>query len=135
MLTSIKKRLEKTLHLLERLATESKKNTPIIVEGKKDVEALHKLGIVGDIILAKTSRRSLFDVVDEVTKRGKPEVIILMDFDRRGQEWTKCLKQNFERMKIKTNLLFWNELRGLVGRSVKDIEGLAKYIETLKNKK
>ena len=135
MLTSKKRRLEKALQFLERLATESKGGTPIIVEGQKDVGALHKLGVTGDMILAKTSRKSFLDVINEVKKRGKPEVIILMDFDRRGREGTKRLTQNFERLKIRTNLLFWNELRGLVGRDVKDIEGLASYIETLKNKK
>jgi len=135
VLTSKNKRLEKALQLLERLATESKGGTPIIVEGRKDVAALHKLGVTGDMILAKTSRRSFLDVVNEGKNRGKPEIIILMDFDRRGREGTKRLTQNFERMRIKTNLLFWNELRGLVGRNVKDIEGLARYIETLKNKK
>ena len=135
MLTSIKKRVERALELLERLAAESVKGTPIIVEGKNDVDTLHKLEVKGDMILAKTSGRSFLDVLGEVEKRGNPEVIILMDFDRRGREWAKRLAQHFERIRIKPNLLFWNELRSLVGRDVKDVEGLATYIETLKKKK
>lgn len=132
--TSLKKRVEKVLQLLDRLAKESAKGTPIIVEGRKDVNTLRDLAIKGDIISAKTSGRSLLDVLVEVEKRSKHEVILLMDFDRRGKEWTKHLTQHFEKMRIKPNLFFWRGLLSLVGRDVRDIEGLATYLENLKKK-
>lgn len=134
MSTSLKKRVEKVLRLLDRLAKESAKGTPIIVEGRKDVNTLRDLAIKGDIISAKTSGRSLLDVLVEVEKRSKHEVILLMDFDRRGKEWTKHLAQHFEKMRIKPNLFFWKGLLSLVGRDVRDIEGLATYLENLKKK-
>jgi 5S rRNA maturation endonuclease (ribonuclease M5) len=130
----LKKRLEKVLHLLDRLARESAKGTPIIVEGRKDVDTLRDLAIKGNIISAKTSGRSLLDVLGEVEKLSKHEVILLMDFDRRGKEWTKHLTQHFEKMRIKPNLFFWRGLLSLVGRDVRDIEGLATYLENLKKK-
>jgi len=133
-LTHIEKTTERLFELLDRLATESTKGTTIIVEGQNDVDTLRKLEVKGDIIQAKTSGKSFLDVIGEIEEQGKREVIILMDFDRRGIEWTKRLTQNFERMKIKSNLLFWNELRNLVGREVKDVEGLASYVETLKER-
>jgi len=132
--TSLKRRVEKVLRLLDRLAKESAKGTPIIVEGRKDVNTLRDLAIKGDIISAKTSGRSLLDVLVEVEKRSKHEVILLMDFDRRGKEWTKHLTQHFEKMRIKPNLFFWKGLLSLVGRDVRDIEGLATYLENLKKK-
>jgi len=132
--TNLEKRLEKILQLLEKLATESAKGTPIIVEGQKDVKALRNLNITGDIITAKSSGKSFLDVLSEVEKREKPRVILLMDFDRRGKEWTNRLAQRLEKMRITPNLLFWKELLGLVGREVKDIEGLATYLETLRKK-
>ena len=132
--TSLKKRVEKVLRLLDRLAKESAKGTPIIVEGRKDVNTLRDLAIKGDIISAKTSGRSLLNVLGEVEKRSKHEVILLMDFDRRGKEWTKHLTQHFEKMRIKPNLFFWKGLLSLVGRDVRDIEGLATYLENLKKK-
>lgn len=134
MSTSLKKRVEKVLRLLDRLAKESAKGTPIIVEGRKDVNTLRDLAIKGDIISAKTSGRSLLNVLGEVEKRSKHEVILLMDFDRRGKEWTKHLTQHFEKMRIKPNLFFWKGLLSLVGRDVRDIEGLATYLENLKKK-
>ena len=133
MSTKLEKRLEKTLQLLDRLATESTKGIPIIVEGKNDINTLHKLNVTGDIIQAK-SGKSFLDLLSEVERRGKREVILLMDFDRRGKELTNRLTQHLEKMRITPNLLFWKELLGLVGRNVKDIEGLATYLETLKEK-
>jgi len=132
--TKTEKRLEKIHKLLERLEKQSAKGTPIVVEGRNDVHALYRLGITGDIILAKTSGKSFLDVLSEIEKTGKPEIILLFDFDRRGKEWTQRLASCLEGLNIIPNLVFWKMLLGLVGRDVKDIEGLASYFETLKNK-
>ena len=134
MSTKSEKKLEKILKLLERLTKESTKGTPIIVEGRNDVNALHELGLQGDIISAKSSGKSFLDVLGEVEGRGKREVILLMDFDRHGKEWTNRLARRLEEMRITPNLLFWKRLLGLVGHDVKDIEGLATYLETLRKK-
>jgi 5S rRNA maturation endonuclease (ribonuclease M5) len=132
--TKTEKRLEKIQKLLERLAKQAAKGAPIVVEGKKDIQCLHKLGITGDIILAKTSGKSFLDVLGEIERRERSGVILLFDFDRRGKEWTRRMARRLEGMKITPNLLFWRMLLGLVGRDVKDIEGLAAYLETLKNR-
>jgi len=132
--TKTEKRLERIQKLLERLEKQSAKGTPIVVEGKNDVQSLYRLGITGDIILAKTSGKSFFDVLSEIERRERREVILLFDFDRRGKEWTRRLARCLEGMKITPNLLFWRMLLGLVGRDVKDIEGLATYLEALKNR-
>lgn len=134
MSSKLEKKMEKILQLLERLGKETVKGVPIIVEGKNDVHALQKLDVKGDFILAKTSGKSFLDTLSEVEKKEKQEVILLMDFDKRGKEWTKRLTQHLEKMKIKPNSLFWRELLSLVGREVKDIEGLATYMETLRKK-
>jgi 5S rRNA maturation endonuclease (ribonuclease M5) len=132
--TKTEKRLEKIKKLLERLAQQSAKGAPIVVEGKKDINSLNKLGITGDIILAKTSGKSFLDVLGEIEKKEKREVILLFDFDRRGKEWTHRMARRLEELKITPNLVFWKMLLGLVGRDVKDIEGLATYFETLENR-
>jgi len=131
--TKSQKKLEELLKLLEKLATELTKGTPIIVEGRNDVNALHKLDLEGDIILA-SSGKSFLDVLSEVEGRGKREVILLMDFDRHGKEWTSRLARRLEEMRIKPNILFWKAFLSLTGHDIKDIEGLATYLETLKKK-
>jgi 5S rRNA maturation endonuclease (ribonuclease M5) len=132
--TKTEKRLEEIYNLLERLEKQSNKGTPIVVEGRNDIQALHRLGITGEIITAKTAGKSFLDVVGEIEKTGKKEIILLFDFDRRGKNWIHRLSSHLEGMKITPNLLFWRRLHGLVGRDVKDVEGLATFLETLKSK-
>ena len=134
MSTRLEEKLERILELLEKLAKESAKGTPIVVEGINDVGALRQLSIKGEIIPAKASRKNLIGIIDEIVNIGKAEIILLMDFDRRGKEWTKRIAKHLQESKIKSNMLFWNKLLKLVGRNVKDIEGLATYLETLKKK-
>ena len=134
MSTKTEKRLEKIRKLLERLDKQSARGTPLVVEGRNDTQALNRLGINGDIILAKTSGKSFLDVLAEIEKKGRREVILLFDFDRSGKEWTSRMASCLEGMKITPNLVFWRMLLGLVGRDVKDIEGLATYLENQKNK-
>jgi 2,5-diamino-6-(ribosylamino)-4(3H)-pyrimidinone 5'-phosphate reductase len=131
--TRTEKRLEEIHTLLERLKKQSSMGTPIIVEGRNDIQTLDRLGVTGDIITAKTSGKSFLDVVGEIEKRGKRTVILLLDFDRPGKSWTYRLLRCLEGMKITPNLLFWRRLCGLVGHDVKDVEGLAAYLETLGN--
>ena len=134
MSTHLKEKEEKILQILERLAEESAKGTPIIVEGKKDIETLRAIGIEGKIISAKTGGKTLLDVISEMENIGAREVILLFDFDRRGKEWTKRIKQQLERAGTKPNITFWRELLTIVGKEVKDIEGLTAYMETLNRK-
>ena len=134
MSEGLKRKAERLAKLLEKLAAEAKKNTPIVVEGQKDVASLKQLGVNGDFVSSKTQGKSFLDILTEIERRKVKEVILLLDFDRRGVEWTHRLKQHLEKTRIKPNLTFWNELYGLVGRDLKDIEGLPTYIDTLKKK-
>jgi len=130
----LKEKEEKILQVLESLAEESTKGTPIIVEGKKDIETLRALAVEGKLISAKTGGKSLLDVISQVEKTGTREVILLLDFDRRGKELTKRIKRQLENLRIKPNITFWCVLSTLVGKEVKDVEGLTAYMETLKRK-
>lgn len=132
--TRLEEKQERILEILQNLAEASASGNPIIVEGKKDVETLRELGIEGRIVPAKTGGKSLLDVVSEVGNMGMREVILLLDHDRRGKQLTARIKQHLERENIVPNTRFWSELFGLVGKDVKDIEGLSSYMETLKSK-
>ena len=133
MSTHLKDKIEKIEELLERLALQSAKEIPIVVEGQKDIDTLRKLAISGNIIAAKT-RKSFLALVTEIEKLDADEVILLLDFDRRGKEWTKRITQYLEQTRVRPNTYFWQELRNLVSRDTKDIEGLLPYLHTLKKK-
>ncbi|MEM2970471.1 MAG: hypothetical protein QXR63_06010, partial [Candidatus Bathyarchaeia archaeon] len=87
-----------------------------------------------DFFLAKTQGKSFLNVLKEIESSGKDEVILLLDFDKRGKDMTTYLKKNLENRRIRANIIFWKKLLGLIGRDVKDIEGLATYIQTLHKK-
>ena len=134
MSTRLKEKEEKILQVLEALAEESAKGKPIVVEGKKDVAALHALGVAGTVLTVKTGGKSFLDAVSEIEKMGAPEVILFLDFDRRGKEGTKRLKQSLERAKIKPNVKFWRSVSALVGKEIQCIESLTAYMDTLRAK-
>ncbi|MEM2202517.1 MAG: toprim domain-containing protein [Candidatus Bathyarchaeia archaeon] len=134
MSTRLKEKEEQILQVLEQLTEENKNGKPILVEGQKDAETLRNLGISGQIIFAKTSGKSLLDVISEIENAKTSEIIMLLDFDRRGRELTENLRRHMEKAGIKANTHYWLRLSSLVGREVKDVEGLAKYMKTLKRK-
>ncbi len=134
MSDKLKNRREKILQLLDKLSSENAKGVPVVVEGQKDIAALRQLGVSGTIVSSKTSGKSFLDILTEIESLNVRRVILLLDFDRRGVEWTHKLKQHLEKTKITPNLSFWNELYGLVGRDLKDIEGLPTYLETLRTR-
>ena len=130
----LRERQEKIQQTLQCLAEESARGIPIIVEGKKDLETLRTLGVQGQIVTAKTGGKSRLDLISEIEKIGNREVILLLDFDRRGKEWTAILRQNLEKARIKANVTFRKELLRFAGKELKDIEGLAAYLQTLSKK-
>lgn len=134
MSTHQKERHEKILELIAKLVEESSKGKPIIVEGRKDEEALRMLGVKGTIATVKTGGKSFLQATAEIEALCPKEVILLLDFDRRGKEGTKLLQQNLERAKTKVNVLLWCELHGLVGHDVQCIESLPSYLSTLNQK-
>ena len=134
MSTRLKEKEEKILQLLTVLAEESLKGTPIVVEGKKDVAALRALGVTGTLLTVKTGGKSFLDAVCEIEKMHAPEVIFFLDFDRRGKEGTKHLKQSLEHAKIKTNTKLWRRLSATAGNEIQCIESLTAYLHTLHEK-
>lgn len=131
MSSSCERRLEELTSLIDRLSEEAAKGVPIIVEGKKDALTLQKLGITGRIICVKVSQKPLHDFLDEACQGL--EVIILTDFDRRGAQLSRAITQYLQGKSVKPNLHFWREIGSLIRRDVKDVEGLASYMEKLKS--
>jgi 5S rRNA maturation endonuclease (ribonuclease M5) len=132
--THQKDRLEKVELIIAKLAEESAKGKPIVVEGKKDAQALQELGIKGTIYKVKTGGKSFLEATTEIEALGAREVILLLDFDRRGREGTERLQRDLERLKIRANVSFRRELRALVGHEVQCIESLPAYLVTAQQK-
>ncbi len=133
MLSSLERRIDEIQRLLTYLIDEAANGIPILVEGLNDKLCLEEIGVKGKFLFAKTSGKSILDVLKEVETCNK-EVILLLDFDKRGREMTYRLIENLQSYHIKANIIFWKNISSIVGREVKDIEGLSTYIQTLKRK-
>ena len=123
---------KKSLEDIEKALTEMKqenKEIPIIVEGEKDIEALHKLDINGIIISINTGA-SLTDFCDKLANKYK-EIIILTDWDRRGGYLCHTIRRNLEG-RVKCNIQY----RRIFAKNsmIRTLEGLPSWIETIKEK-
>ncbi|MGA3111523.1 MAG: toprim domain-containing protein [Candidatus Bathyarchaeia archaeon] len=134
MSTRLKEKQEKLEALVAKLAEDAAKGKPIVVEGKKDAQALNDLGIEGKMVTVKTGGKSFLEATVEIENLGVRAVVLLLDFDRRGKEGTLRLKRDLERAKIKVDVRFWRELEALVGREIQCIESLPAYMSTLQKK-
>ena len=134
MSTHLKDKVEKIEGVIAKLVEESSKGKTIVVEGKKDAETLRELRIYGPVIRVKTGGKSFLDVASEIEMSTPSEVILLLDFDRRGREGTKLLQQSLERVKIKVNIQIWLELKALTGHEMQCIESLFSYLQNLREK-
>jgi 5S rRNA maturation endonuclease (ribonuclease M5) len=132
--THLKDKVEKIEGVIAKLVEESSKGKTIVVEGKKDAETLRELRIYGPVIRVKTGGKSFLDVASEIEMSAPSEVILLLDFDRRGREGTKLLQQSLERVKIKVNIQIWLELKALTGHEMQCIESLFSYLQNLREK-
>jgi 5S rRNA maturation endonuclease (ribonuclease M5) len=132
--THLKEKQEKIQQVLTQLAEESAKGVPVVVEGKKDVEALRCFGVTGLVLTVKTGGKSYVQAMHEIEQTSCSEIVLLLDFDRRGKQGTRRLKESLERARIKPNLGFWVALSALVGREIQCIESLASYMRTLEEK-
>ena len=132
--THLKDKMEKIEQTINAIIEQSEKGKLIVVEGQKDEQTLRDLGITGPVLTLKTGGKSFLDATMQIEELKVEEVILLLDFDRRGKEATKRLQHDLERSKIKANMRLWRQLHGLVGREVQCIESLDNYLRTLNKK-
>ena len=114
-----------------KLEIEKYKNYAIIVEGKKDVNALKSYGFEKVYALHKTSV-SLRERIEEISSliNKKEKVCILTDLDRKGRKLYKMVKPMLQEQGVKLDSSF----RGLLIKSkISHIEGISKFMMKVEN--
>jgi 5S rRNA maturation endonuclease (ribonuclease M5) len=123
---------EKSLEDLEKALfdlREENKTVPIIVEGNKDIEALRKLNITGEIIRFNVGL-SIPDFCDMIFQKYK-NIILLTDWDRKGGYLCSTIKKNLEsRVGCNTKYREIFAKRSMI----RTLEGLPSWLETLRKK-
>jgi 5S rRNA maturation endonuclease (ribonuclease M5) len=131
MSTNTERKIEHLTKQFQKLSARGEKGVPIIVEGRKDLSALRKLGVDGRIICVKSSSKVLIDILDDV--QGG-EVTLFVDFDESGISLASNITQYLEGKGVKVDSIFWKAVRSLIRRDVKDVEGIPSYLEKLKKR-
>jgi 5S rRNA maturation endonuclease (ribonuclease M5) len=101
----------------------------ILVEGKRDREALAKLGVTGEFVL--TSHKSLLNLSESLA-RSKKDIIILTDWDDRGEEVARQISVFMEADGARPDNTIRCTLRGLLKKEIMEVENLFGYVENLK---
>jgi 5S rRNA maturation endonuclease (ribonuclease M5) len=121
--------LEALEELISALKEASDRGAVIIVEGMRDEKALRALGIEGPVIMA--SRRPALDLA-EMAARRYSEVVILTDWDEKGDEISYNLKRHLRSAGARFDVDIRGKLRSLVKKEIKDVESLSRYVEKMR---
>jgi 5S rRNA maturation endonuclease (ribonuclease M5) len=105
----------------------SKVDSAVIVEGKRDSEALKRIGVSGKI-LEFHRFRGLSKFVDSVSDSN---LIILLDGDRKGRYLTSKIVQQLEH-RTRIDLSFKRKLVSITKGKIRFIEDLSYYESFLK---
>lgn len=123
---------KKTLDNLELALSDLKeenKKIPIVVEGDKDITALHILDI-NKTIISLNSGLSLTDFCDKLAQKYK-EIILLTDWDKKGGYLCGTIVKNLQG-RVKCNTRF----REIFAKNamVRKVESLPSWINTIQKK-
>ncbi len=116
--------------IVEELSFRVAQGTPILIEGKKGEEALKTLGINGNIIKVSGSGLKLFEIA-EMAVESSSEVIILTDFDKKGNLLAKKLSKDIQSLGSHPDLNIRKNIMNITRRYIKDIESLPKHLKQL----
>jgi len=107
---------------------EANKSVPVVVEGRRDAEALKLLGLVGEIITLHRGQ-GIYEFYQYIDANYR-NVILLLDWDHEGENLFRRLGHNLSG--------HWEEfagfreaLKALCQKDIKDVEGIPKLLKRL----
>ncbi len=115
--------------LITALLEASSRGAAIIVEGRRDKNALRSLGVEGPIIMA--SRRPALDLAEDVARIYR-DIIVLTDWDSKGEEMALIIEQHLRCTSARTDLETRSRLKKLVRKDIKDVESLSLYMDRMR---
>jgi len=105
---------------------ERNRDTPILVEGEKDVKALHALGITGTILTVYRGKE-IANMCDDIASRYR-EIILLTDWDSEGWYLFRRIEKN---LSGRTRCIADYRLIFAKNAMVKAVESLPSFLSTL----
>ncbi|MEI8002711.1 MAG: topoisomerase [Methanothrix sp.] len=121
--------IEALEELIATLLDASYHGAAIIVEGRRDLQALRALGLTGPVIMA--SRRCALDLAEDAA-RSYPHIILLTDWDDKGDEMCRTLERHLRSAGSRPDREIRSRLKKLVKKEIKDVESLSQYAERMR---
>jgi 5S rRNA maturation endonuclease (ribonuclease M5) len=114
---------------IDMLNEEAENGSVIVVEGKRDVEALERVGFTGNITVFNHFK-GITDFVDNHCQiRNK--IILLLDMDRTGKHLTSKLVSQLQHKGNNVNLFYKKALAKITNGKIRQVEELAAYAPNL----
>ncbi len=98
----------------------------MLVEGAKDIESLEKLGVNGHLIPLNQGK-SIIDLCTDLSVRFE-EVVILMDWDSKGNRLCSLLKQGLKACDTCFDTRLRGRLAAILKKEIKDVQGIYSFI-------
>ncbi len=110
---------------VDRLNIESENGSVIVVEGKRDLEALIRVGCTGEITVLNRYK-GINDFVDSLSLDDK-KIILLLDMDRTGKFLTRKLLTHLQSRGGNVSLFYKKILAKISNGKIRHVEDLVSY--------
>jgi 5S rRNA maturation endonuclease (ribonuclease M5) len=114
---------------IDMLNEEAEYGSVIVVEGKRDVEALNRIGFKGNLTILNHFK-GITDFVDNHCQIRK-KIILLLDMDRTGKHLTSKLVSQLQHKGNNVNLFYKKALAKITNGKIRQVEELAAYAPNL----
>jgi len=121
--------IDRLREFIEMLNEESENGSVIVVEGKRDVEALSRAGYNGNITVFNHFK-GIIDFVDNHYDLGR-KIILLLDMDRTGKYLTRKLFTQLQSKGNNVSLFYKKTLAKITSGKVRHVEDLITYVPHL----
>ncbi|MCX6672243.1 MAG: topoisomerase [Methanothrix sp.] len=121
--------LEALEELIASLLDASYQGAAVIVEGRRDMQALRALGLPGPVIMA--SRCRALDLAEDAA-RSYAHIILLTDWDGKGDEMCRTIERHLRSAGSRPDKEIRSRLKKLVKKEIKDVESLSRYAERMR---
>jgi len=117
--------VERLRGFVDMLNEESEKGSVIVVEGRRDAEALSKIGFTGNPAVFHHFKgiADFLDCHDDADKK----IILLLDMDRTGKHLTSRLVSQLQSRRHNVNLFYKKTLAKITNGKVRHVEDLVVY--------
>jgi 5S rRNA maturation endonuclease (ribonuclease M5) len=115
--------VERLRTFVDMLNDEYEKGSVIVVEGRRDAEALAKVGFTGSPAVFHHFK-GIADFLD-YHESGSKKMILLLDMDRTGKHLTRKIASQLQFRRHNVTLFYKNALARITNGKVRHVEDLA----------